>query len=170
LIGSEGVRVMARTLRCVAHANGASLLYTSAKSKLSLQAVRTHSADHSLTLYSNDLVCCLSQFRIRLKSFLMQQAWPKQTTTDNNDGKEQIYQAGIVALCLNCNFWFCIMFLVFAGSDFFEKIGVAPAPHDNSRNLTAGWLAAAAACFPSSTISLPLSLSISISLYFPLVY
>jgi hypothetical protein len=113
LIGSEGVRVMARTLRCVAHANGASLLYTSAKSKLSLQAVRTHSADHSLTLYSNDLVCCLSQFRIRLKSFLMQQAWPKQTTTDNNDGKEQIYQAGIVALCFNCNlvgfascFWF----------------------------------------------------------------
>jgi hypothetical protein len=34
-----------------------------------------------------------------------------------------------------------------AGCDFFERIGAAPPPHDNSRNLPAGWVAASAACF-----------------------
>ncbi len=64
---------------------------------------------------------------MRFKSFLMQQAWPKVASTDATDAKEQIFQAG---------------------SDFFEKIGNAPAPHDNSRNLMLGWTSACTAYFP----------------------
>jgi hypothetical protein len=68
------------------------------------------------------------QFRVRFKSFLMQQLWPKTPANEATDSKEQMFQAG---------------------SDFFEKIGNAPSPHD-SRNLMLGWTSACAAYFPGA--------------------
>eukprot|EP00455_Lapot_gusevi_P037270 TRINITY_DN4162_c0_g1_i1.p1 TRINITY_DN4162_c0_g1~~TRINITY_DN4162_c0_g1_i1.p1 ORF type:complete len:393 (+),score=75.63 TRINITY_DN4162_c0_g1_i1:54-1232(+) len=66
---AEQLKVMAKTLRCIAHANGASLMYTSTKTKTTIQA-----------------------FRIRLKAMLMQQAWPKGLVTEHT--KELLIQAG----------------------------------------------------------------------------
>ena len=122
----EAARVMARTLRCLAHANGASLLYTAAGNASGGSAAGAKAGGGSGGKLS------LQAFRVRFKSFLMQQAWPKSASaaaaseSSASDSKEQIVQAGC---------------------DFFERIGAAPPPHDNSRNLPAGWVAASAACF-----------------------
>jgi hypothetical protein len=124
----EAARVMARTLRCLAHANGASLLYTAAGNAGGGSAAGAKAGGGS----GSSGKLSLQAFRVRFKSFLMQQAWPKSASaaaaseSSASDSKEQIVQAGC---------------------DFFERIGAAPPPHDNSRNLPAGWVAASAACF-----------------------